>query len=71
MKVTTVVLLVLTALANAAAIAGAGDPPLPPKPSSLVPHPSAPGHVYGAPIQGQILHKHLRKKPSTARTPIS
>jgi hypothetical protein len=71
MRAATVALLVLSALAAAAATAGADDPPLPPKPISLVPHAAPPGRVYGAPIQGQILHKRVRKKPTPSRTPIS
>jgi len=56
------------ALAAALAVpvfAGAqrGDSPPKTKASSFAPHPVPPGRSYGMPIQSQILHKHVRKKP--------
>jgi hypothetical protein len=72
MRVAPVALLMLAALAAARATAAPDESASPPKPVSLVPHAPAPGRTYGAPIQGQILHKRVRKKPPAASSaPIS
>jgi hypothetical protein len=74
MRVAVITLLTLAALAGAQRCPAAGtDSPGPVKASSLAPRPALPGRVYGSPIEGPILHKRVRKKPSgsTALKPIS
>lgn len=45
------------------AAAQPGDSAPKTKASSFAPHPVPPGRSYGMPIQSQILHKRVRKKP--------
>jgi hypothetical protein len=71
MRVAVIMFLTLAALAGAQRCPAAGtDPPGPVKASSLAPRPAPPGRVYGSPIEGPILHKHVRKKPAAATAPI-
>jgi hypothetical protein len=70
MRVAVITLLTLAALAGAQRCPAAADAPGPVKASSLAPRPAPPGRVYGAPIEGPILHKRVRKKPPAVNAPI-
>jgi hypothetical protein len=69
MRFVAVCLLTAALAAPAFADTRPGDSAPPAKSSSFAPHHMTPGHSYGAPIQGQILHKRVHKKPDGANRP--
>lgn len=66
MRFVAVCLLAAALTAPAFADTRSADAAPPAKSSSFAPHRMAPGHSYGTPIQSQILHKRVHKKPDGA-----